>query len=132
MVYPVGRKRRRGNAAIPPASIRCGADRAGRNGLFGGLRRQRRDRDEGAAVGAGAVGDGALDLGEEGVVAAHVDMLAGVVLGAALADDDVAGHDDLAAELLDAEAAATGIAPVARGAAGFLMRHSPCLLTCRP
>src|SRR5580704_5325013 len=100
MVYPVGRKRRRGNAAIPPSSIRCSADRAGRNGLFGGLRRQRRDRDEGAAVGAGAVGDRALDLGEEGVVAAHVDMLAGVVLGAALADDDVAGDDDLAAELL--------------------------------
>src|SRR5689334_966613 len=118
---------------IPPSSIRCGAPGAGRNGLFGGLRRQRRDRDEGPAVRRGVIADGALDLGEERVVAAHIDVLAGVVLGAALADDNVAGHHDLAAELLDAEAAAARIAPVARGAAGFLVRHRPySLLTCRP
>src|SRR6185312_11201302 len=112
---------------------RCGAPGAGRNGLFSGLRRQRRDRDEGPAIGSRVIADGALDLGEQRVVAAHIDILAGVVLGAALADDDVAGHHDLAAELLDAEAATAGVAPVARGAAGFLVRHRPySLITCRP
>jgi len=36
-----------------------------------------------------------------------------VNLGAALADDDVAGNDGLAAEGLDAETAARRVAPVA-------------------
>ena len=52
-------------------------------------------------------------------------------LGAALAHQDVAGDDGLAAELLDAEAAACGIAAVARRAACFLMRHDLLLIPAR-
>ncbi len=65
-------------------------------------------------------------LGEDGVIAAYADMPAGMKLGAALAHDDVARNDALAAELLDPEATAGRIAPVARGAACFLMRHRKC------
>src|SRR5258708_31331451 len=68
------------------------------------------------------------DFGEDRVIAADADMPAGMELGAALADDDVARDHGLAAELLDAEAAARRIAPVARGAACFLMRHRKCSL----
>ena len=45
------------------------------------------------------------------------------ILGAALAHQDVAGEDLLAAEFFHAEAPALGIAAVARGAACFLMCH---------
>ena len=65
----------------------------------------------------------AVDGGEQGVVAADADILAGVHLGAALADEDVAGEDLLAAEPLHAEPLAVGIAAVARGAACFLVCH---------
>src|SRR5262249_42721257 len=66
---------------------------------------------------------------EDRVVAAHGDVASGMELGAALAHQDVAGQHDLAAELLDAETAASGIAPVARGAACLFMGHggSPLL-----
>src|ERR1700743_1961564 len=57
---------------------------------------------------------------EEGMVLAHADIGARVNLGAALADDDVAGDDELTAELLYAEAAAFRAAPGARPAAGVL------------
>ena len=42
-------------------------------------------------------------LREQGVVAAAADVDAGMELGAALADEDVAGQHVLAAELLDAK-----------------------------
>ena len=51
--------------------------------------------------------------GEQGVVAAAADVHARVELGAALADEDLAGLDDLAAEPLDAEALGVGVATVA-------------------
>src|SRR5437660_120206 len=53
--------------------------------------------------------------GEEGVVAAEADVAAGVEAGAALADDDAAGLDRLAAEDLHAEALAVRLAAVAAG-----------------
>ena len=46
---------------------------------------------------------GAGGRGEQRVVAAAADVDAGMEVGAALADDDLAGLDDLAAEPLDAE-----------------------------
>ena len=73
-----------------------------------------------AAVRPGVELHRAVDQREQRVVAAHADIGARVELGAALAHDDVAGDHDLAAELLDAEAPAVGVAPVARGAARFL------------
>src|ERR1700686_5502249 len=44
-------------------------------------------------------------------------------LGAALAHDDVAGDDDLAAEFLDAQPAPGAVAAVARGAARLFVCH---------
>src|SRR5580658_4257647 len=55
----------------------------------------------------------AVHQGEDRVVAAQSDVGAGVPLRAALADQDVAGDDALATGLLEAEAAAFGVAPVA-------------------
>ena len=57
--------------------------------------------------------DGAGCLGEQGVVAATADVDAGVEVGAALTDEDLAGLDDLAAEPLDAEPLGVGVATVA-------------------
>ena len=52
-------------------------------------------------------------LGEQRVVAAAADVDAGVEVRAALADDDLAGLDDLAAEPLDAQPLGVGVATVA-------------------
>ena len=68
--------------------------------------------------------DAAIHQGEDGVVAAHADVLAGVELGATLAHDDVAGDNSLATELLHAEALAAGIATVTNGTLTFLMCHN--------
>ena len=46
--------------------------------------------------------DHAVGEGEEGMIAADADVLTGVVCGAALADDDVAGDALLAAKDFDA------------------------------
>src|SRR6476620_2665187 len=56
----------------------------------------------------------AVDEGEDRVVAAEADVLARVILGAILADDDVARDDLLAAVLLDAEEFRIAVAAVAR------------------
>ena len=55
----------------------------------------------------------AVRRGEQGVVAADADVGAGIHLGTALADQDIAGKDLLAAKALYAEALAVGIAAVA-------------------
>jgi len=52
----------------------------------------------------------------------------GAKLGAALADQDVAGEDRLAPEFLHAEALAGGIPAIARGPSRFLVRHFRVLL----
>src|SRR5579875_791655 len=60
--------------------------------------------------------DVAVDQGVKGVVPAHADVDARLPLRAALADDDAAGAQVLAAELLDAEALRLAVASVARRA----------------
>ena len=65
-----------------------------------------------------------INKGEDGVVAAHTHVLAGVELGATLTNDDVAGDNSLATELLHAEALAAGIATVTNGTLTFLMCHN--------
>ena len=67
--------------------------------------------------------DHAVRDGEDGVVAAEAHALAGVELGASLANDDVARDDRLAGELLHAEALADGVAAVARRSLSFFMCH---------
>src|SRR3954465_8081439 len=61
--------------------------------------------------------------GEEGVVAATADVHAGVEVRSALADDDLAGLDDLAAEALDPEVLCVGVTTVAGRARALLVCH---------
>src|SRR5215472_9289839 len=99
---------------------------SGRERLFGSAgRRHRVDRHEGAAARAADELHDAVDGREQGVVAAHADIGAGVIGRAALAHEDVAGQHDLAAVVLHAEAAAFAVAPVARRTACFLVCHVP-------
>src|SRR5690606_24383004 len=65
--------------------------------------------------------------GEEGVVAAPTDVLAGGDARAALADDDGAGVHDTAVEHLHAEALALGITAVPGGTAALGLRHGSAL-----
>ena len=65
----------------------------------------------------------ARDQGEQRVVATTADAGAGVEVGAALADDDLAGVDDLAAEPLDAEALGVGVATVLGRGRALLVCH---------
>src|ERR1700757_1719843 len=95
--------------------------------LFGRHHLVRDHRHIGAVVALGDEFHGAVDRGEEGMVTTHAHVLAGPELGAALTNEDVAGEHLLAAELLDAETAAGGVAPVARGAARFLVSHCALL-----
>src|SRR3954452_6630125 len=120
-----GPKRR----APAPRGTGAGAIRRGGGRLLGGLGRgrfgrgcRRLDRDVGALATL-AEADLALGHGVDRVVAAHADVGAGVPLRAALAHDDVAGDEPLAAVLLDAEPLAGRVAAVARAAAGFLVCH---------
>src|SRR5690606_38888961 len=67
--------------------------------------------------------------GEEGVVLAPADVVAGVEVGAALTHDDHAGLDDLTAEALHTEALGVGVAAVPGGAGALLVSHlETCLL----
>src|SRR6266567_1738734 len=65
----------------------------------------------------------AVDERVNGVVRAQPDVAAGVPPRAALTDDDVAGHDLLAAVFLDAAVLRIAVAAVARGADAFLVSH---------
>src|ERR1022692_3081634 len=68
-----------------------------------------------------------LDLarhqGEQGVVAAAADADARVEVRAALAHQDLAGVDDLAAETLHAEPLGVGVTPVPAGRRALLVCH---------
>src|SRR5690606_33698331 len=67
--------------------------------------------------------DLAVDEREQCVVAAEADARTGVELGAALADDDVAGLDGLAAVHLHAEVLRVGVAAVAGRTTSLLVCH---------
>src|SRR2546423_7633812 len=82
--------------------------------LFGRSLRHRKDGYVGAAFGFGIERHATIDLGEQSVVFADTDIVAGVPLGAALAHQNVAATAGLAAEQLDAEALTARVAPVAR------------------
>ena len=65
---------------------------------------------------------------EQGVVLAAADVLAGMEVGAALADDDVAGLHSLAGELLHAQSLRVRVATVTGRAQAFLVCHERFLL----
>jgi hypothetical protein len=84
-------------------------------------------RDEaplGALVGEA---DDAVAQREDGEVLAEAGVAAGLELGAALADEDVAGGDDLAVEALHAEALGLAVAAVLGAADAFLVGHGGLL-----
>src|SRR5690242_17370599 len=60
---------------------------------------------------------------EQGVVAATAHARTGVEVGAALADEDLAGVDLLAAEALDAEALSVRVTTVTSRACALLVSH---------
>src|SRR5713101_7125579 len=99
---------------------RMGSERAALvyGGGSGGLRSGGgKNADEAAAAALVLEFDEAGDEGEKRVVLALGDVEAGLVARAALADEDGAGVDELAAEALHAEALAVRVAAVCRGAA---------------
>src|SRR5580658_2596731 len=103
----------------------------GRGALLGG-HRQRSDRHVHASLGPTGELHVAIHQRKDRVIAAQADMLARLPLRAALAEDDVAGNHALTARLLDPEAPAFRVAPVARGAACLFVCHDPLLLRGDP
>src|SRR5262249_14308535 len=84
----------------------------------------RYDGDVGAAPSFGTVRHAPIDQRKQRVIPAQANVFARMPFGPVLPHDDVAGTTRLAAEQLDAEALARGIAAVARGSTCFLVRHS--------
>jgi len=67
--------------------------------------------------------DVTVGKGEKRMIAAHADVVTGVELGAALADENGAGGDELTAVPLHAETLAVAVAAVACGSLSFFMCH---------
>lgn len=78
-----------------------------------------------ALVATGALREfhGALAQCEQGIVFAAADVLAGMEVGATLANDDIAGDDVLATEALHAKSLGMRVAAVTGGAKTFFMSH---------
>src|SRR6476659_6575920 len=83
----------------------------------------RRQHADGLATLLGAEGDRTADEREQRVVAAAADAVTGVEVRAALADDDLARADQLAAEALDTQALGVAVATVARRGRALLVCH---------
>src|SRR5437870_7810238 len=88
--------------------------------LFSG---DRRDADVASALALVLEVDDPVDLGEERVIAADADVLAGIELRAALSDDDRSTGHELAGEALDAEHFRLRVAAVARRTLSLFMSH---------
>src|SRR6187431_2279142 len=88
----------------------------------GGLLRRHHDVDDLAAALRTELDRAGLE-GEQRVVTATADVGAGVEVGAALTDDDLAGEDLLAAEPLHAEALCVGVTTVTGGACALFVCH---------
>ena len=86
-----------------------------------------RDDAHRAATALGAELHGARDEREQRVVTTAAHTVTGVELGAALANQDLAGVDDLSAEALDAESLRVGVAAVAAGRRALLVSHRSLL-----
>ena len=65
--------------------------------------------------------DSAAGSGKKGIVASAAHVLAGVNVGAALANEDITSQDKLAVGTLGTQALGLGIAAVLGGAAALLM-----------
>jgi hypothetical protein len=67
--------------------------------------------------------DVAVDQSENCVIAAEADIFTRQKFRAALADNDVAGHDQLAAESFYTEPFANAVAAILNAALSFFMSH---------
>ena len=75
--------------------------------------------------------DNTVGLGKQRVIAADANVGAGVDVGAALADQDVAGQNELTISALGAKALRLGITAVLGGAHTFFMgKELQTLLLC--
>jgi len=92
----------------------------GWDGVFGGWLG---DDAHGPPAPHAAERDEAADQREQGVITAAADSGPGVEVGAALADQDLARVDPLAAEPLHAQPLSRGVAPVAAGRRALLVCH---------
>ena len=72
--------------------------------------------------------DMAVGKGEEGVVPSHADVVAGVELGTALADENGAGENKLSAVPFHAETLAMAVAAVPCRSRTFFMCHDELLV----
>src|SRR4029077_3728020 len=91
--------------------------------LFGRRLGHRLNRYEYAALGFGPEFDAAVGQGKQRMIFGQADIGARVPFGAALARDNVAGENLLAAENLQAEPLTVRVAAVAGGSACFLVGH---------
>jgi hypothetical protein len=95
-------------------------------GLLGRLRLgvvRRNDVDNRLATRTLGEEDAAIDKSKQRVILTHTDIFAGIVLGTALANDDIAGENDFSAITLYAKATAFRVASVSRATACFLVCH---------
>src|SRR5215475_11951410 len=111
------------NLQVPPVRLAYRRTLSMIHRLFGRSLHHRYDGDVGAAPGFGAVRHATVNQCKQRVIPAQADVLARMPFGSVLSHDNIAGTTRLAAEQLDAEALARGIAAVARGSACFLVRH---------
>src|ERR1700733_13717739 len=100
---------RRGMRTKPLVCSGLGRLRGARGGIF-----RREDADEAALAALVLKQHEAVDQREKRIVLGARDVLAGLVTRAALADQDAAAADGLAAETLYAQPLAVGIASVCR------------------
>src|SRR5262245_52317263 len=98
------------------------ADQTGSTVLLGRSFRHREDGYVRAAFSFRVELDATINESEQRVILTHPDIGAGMPLRPALARENVAGYGLLAAEQLDAEATARGVAAVAG--------RSACLFVC--
>ena len=91
--------------------------------LFGDCAFHRDDGDERLVVFLLHELHDAITLGVEGVVLAHTNVLARVVLGAALTDDDVASDGCLSTENFHSESLTCGLATVLGTTDAFFVCH---------
>ena len=65
--------------------------------------------------------DGTVDQSEQGVILADADIDTGMDVGASLADQDVAGQNELTVSTLDAQALGLGVTAVLGGTAALMV-----------
>ena len=93
------------------------------NNLFGDLSFYRENGDEGFAFTLLLEFDDAVTKSIKSVILAHADVLAGIVLRAALANDDVTSNGGLSTEKFHSESFTSGLTTVLGTTNAFFVCH---------